>query len=183
MTSEANLEMYYASKLAFNVGQGLKHLKPASINAGIKALGDVPRAFSGLNEWVDAFLAFQVARKPKEVDRWADPAAKDDVELYVSRKIWSHKMDAGTAENPSAAAIAALTHLSQYARAQAHEAINHSVKHNTAIENLLTEMHDHVDQVLLTNFTTKIGAVAGALMQLHPEIAGIVTQQKAISHE
>lgn len=171
---EADLELFYATKLAHNVGTGLQLLKPASISAGIRAYGDSPVSFLGLREWVKAFISFMIERKPKDRDKWADLRAESDVELYVSRKIWTHKVTNGTAQSSSAVAVAAVTHVAQYARAQAHEAINHSIKHNENIEHLLTEMHDHIDQVLLTNFTNEITKVAGALVSLHPEIAGMI---------
>ena len=175
--NEADFELFYATKLAHNVGSGLQLLKPASINAGLKAYGDIPASFLGLREWVKGFIDFMIERKPKERDKWADLRAESDVELYVSRKIWTHKVTNGTAQSSSAAAVAAVTHVAQYARSQAHEAINHSIKHNEDIEHLLTEMHDHIDQVLLTNFTNKITKVAGALVSQHPEIAGMISSQ------
>lgn len=182
--NEADQELFYATKLAHNVGAGLQLLKPASINAGVKAYGDYPVTFMGLREWVKGFLDFMIERKPKERDKWADLRAETDVELYVSRKVWAHKVTSGTAQSSSAVAVAAVTHVAQYARSQAHEAINHSIKHNENIAHLLTEMHDHIDQVLLTNFTNEITKVAGALVSLHPEIAGMIAAQPLeITHD
>jgi hypothetical protein len=184
MSAEAELELYYATRLAMNVGDGLKTLRPASVNAGIKQMGGIPMSFTGLREWSRQLVDAMCEKHPKKLESWGDPHAEDDVETYVSRKIWEYKVANGTFLNPSAASIAAMTHLARYARAQSHEAINHSIKHNEDIAHLLTEMHDHIDQVLLSNFNTEIGKVAGALVSLHPEISGMIAaNQKVLTHD
>lgn len=183
MANEAELELYYATKLSLNLGEGLKVLKPVSINAAIKHTA-LPSGFTGLREWSRDLTATMAEKKPKQLV-WRDLYAEDDIETYVSRKVWENKVATGSFVNPSAASIAASTFVSRHARTQLHEAINHSVKHNTQIEHLLPEMHEHIDSVVLGHMNGQITKVAMALCSLHPELGELMQQldQKVLTHD
>lgn len=186
MNTEAELELYYATRLAFNLGEGLKALKPASINAGIKLMGGVPLHFAGLREWSRALVEAMCRKHPKKIDLWGDPQAEFDVETYGARRVWEYKVNQGVFLNPMAGYLAAKTQISRFTRNQAHEAINHSIKHNENIAHLLMEMRDHLDQVLLGNFHEETRKIAAALVRLHPEMAEIIaahTNPKGLSHD
>lgn len=174
MKTEADLELFYATKLSLNLGEGLVRLKPASLNAAIKRF-ELPSEFVSLRKWAIDTAAQMAELNPKV---WSDIRCEDDLETFAARKVWDRKTERGTFTNSSAAAIAATNNISRFARSQAHEALQHTAKHNKDIATLLPEIKDNMDTYLVREMTKRITQVAIALCNLHPELGQLIHEMQ-----
>lgn len=184
MLTEEQAEIAALTDLATNLGDGMTTLKPSNISRPIAGFGDMPEDLAPVPAYVERFLAWQFDRvtDPEMKAKWSSPESEKDVLRYVRRKVWQAKVESGSVINPVARMLAATVTLHRGYRADVHEAVNHSVKHNEDIKTLLPEMREQLDEVVRARLEQTTQMLAGVALATVPQLQEAL-QRQALTYE
>jgi DNA repair ATPase RecN len=179
MLTEEQAEIMALTDLATGLSDGMKSLTAANISRPVKTFDNpIPEQLSEVEGYADRFIDWQVDRqkKPEAKATWTHPDAYHDVALYLRRRVWQAKVEAGSIINPIARMLATTTTLHRKYRADVHEALNHAAKHNEEVAKLGQDMKDQLDEVVKTRLEETTRMIAGAALATVPQLQQMLMQ-------
>ena len=180
MIDEERAEIMALTDLATNLSDGMTRLSARNIAAPLRTFDDpIPENLADVDAYVDRFMAWQIGRLKvtEAIDLWGDRASYRDVTLYIRRKVWQLKIEAGSVINPVAKMLATTVTLHRKYRADIHEALNHAAKHNEDVKLLGAEMKDQLDEVVRARLEETTQAIAGAALATVPQLQQVLMME------